>query len=86
MWDGMNWRFEAQVPLQQALVAESITAISIHLDFQAVILARLHGGVLDPLQYDPWLWLERRGAPARWKALRRALLANGPAKSARIGA
>jgi toxin CptA len=85
-WDGVSWRFETQVPVVQEFAAGGIAAISVHLDFQSVILARLHAGALDPLRRSLWIWLERRSAPAQWKALRRAVLANGASNSARIGA
>jgi len=68
-WDGQYWTLggAGQVP-QRASNA------FVHIDLQALMLVRL----AEPGGRMQWLWLERRRAPGRWLALRRALYARLP--------
>lgn len=64
-WDGDYWHWsgDAEAPSRQ---------VTVHFDFQAVVLASVHG----PSGARIWLWLDHAAVPrARWLALRRALVA-----------
>ena len=64
-WDGDYWHWSgfAEAPARQ---------VSTHFDFQAVVLV----SVLGPGRARVWLWLDSASVtPARWLALRRALVA-----------
>jgi len=66
-WDGQHWFLEGE------LTPGSATA-SVHFDIQSLMLIRL-APADSPVQ---WLWLERKRAPERWRALRRALYSRPP--------
>ena len=66
-WDGQLWHLELARSLPRTPV-DAGANLSIQLDFQVVMLARLHfenGARL-------WLWLQAQGDVAHWQALRRA--------------
>lgn len=76
-WGGEYWQWHTQ---RQALGGEVV----VHLDVQfclLLIFRSQHGRLL-------WLWPERRSAPGRWRALRRAVfsVAGGPSARLRHGA
>lgn len=52
--------------------------LSVHLDWQAGMLLCLH----PPQGVRQWLWVERRHAPQRWDALRRAVYSRPSAAEA----
>jgi toxin CptA len=60
-WDGQAWWRETSQASQSGKLA-------VHLDFQSCLLLSLRTDTDE--RY--WFWLERRGAPAAWNALRRA--------------
>jgi len=66
-WDGMHWSCTGAVQLSGAVAA-------VHLDFQSIMLVRLH----EQGRAAGWFWLERSHCPARWLDLRRALHAAVP--------
>jgi hypothetical protein len=65
-WDGQAWSWSAA---QDGAACRA----QLVLDFQSVLLLRLADGDGRPVA---WLWPEQRRSPARWKALRRALVSS----------
>jgi toxin CptA len=61
-WNGQHWSCAGSAQCAAARV-------SIHLDFQPLMLVRL----CEPGRATTWLWLERGSMPSRWLDLRRAL-------------
>jgi toxin CptA len=80
-WDGQVWRLELTPPVAN-LPLDASSRLSVQLDFQSVILARLgvEGGG------DHWLWLQAQADPSRWRALRRAAHGRVAAASSPSGA
>lgn len=61
-WDGQTWWRETSQASQTG-------ALTVHLDFQICLLLSLRADT--GARY--WFWLERRDAPAVWRAVRRAV-------------
>jgi hypothetical protein len=61
-FDGKEWRMTGAANFRAARLTAA-------LDFQSLMLVRLG----SPDQRSRWQWLERRSAPERWLALRRAV-------------
>jgi hypothetical protein len=71
-WDGQHWIWadgEESHPV----------TLSVTLDIQNLMLMYLGASEVPKL----WVWLERRSAPTRWRAYRRAVFARQPADQAR---
>jgi toxin CptA len=69
-WDTKTWLWGSDEPARQV-------NLSVVLDSQGVLLLHLRLSGNHPL----WIWPERRTAPARWLALRRAVFAQHPSLS-----
>lgn len=63
-WDGEQWHWTGAG-------AGAVPAIACVLDLQGMLLLR----ILCESGTRHWLWLEAGAQPARWKAMRRALVA-----------
>ncbi len=61
-WNGQHWSCTGSAQL-------SAGRVSIHLDFQSLVLVRLS----EPGRRAVWLWLDRTSLTSRWLDLRRAL-------------
>jgi hypothetical protein len=61
-WDGGGWRWSP------AGGEDDAGAVAVALDLQRALLLHWRGDAASS-----WLWVERRHAPARWLALRRAV-------------
>lgn len=71
-WDGQHWIWAG------GDVSHPVT-LSVTLDIQNLMLMHLRASEAPKL----WVWLERRSAPTRWRACRRAVFARQPADQAR---
>lgn len=71
-WDGQHWIWaggDGSHPV----------SLFVTLDIQNLMLMHLRASEVPKL----WVWLERRSAPTRWRACRRAVFARQPADQAR---
>jgi toxin CptA len=64
-WSGEDWSWTHEARVQAGGVVESV------LDLQHTMLLRWQASAGSGAA--PWLWVEKRTAPARWDALRRAV-------------
>lgn len=71
-WDGVHWHLGEDGEVLR------MAAATVGLELQGVLLIRLGAAG----QRTRWLWLERRWAPERWPALRRAVYCRPPAPEA----
>jgi toxin CptA len=71
-WDGQHWIWSGGDG------SHPVTLL-VTLDIQNLMLMHLHSSEAPKL----WVWLERRSAPTRWRACRRAVFARQPTDQAR---